>query len=214
MPDLEIPPLDLERGVRMSWSEYQADFAEVDARVRGHDSWKLERAQHFEESTSSRQALKDGDWERALSLLDEGRGKLAQYAEEDRRKGSFFHRVRIVEEPLTPYLQWELHSLRISVEYGERVRVVPGALVRQWEAAGPLPEVVVLGGLALYRVNYTPEGVPAGGVRLDDPELVAAWEAFIATLYERGEDLADYFDRAVAPLPPPALPGGRDHQPA
>ncbi|TNM34623.1 hypothetical protein FH715_00685 [Streptomyces sedi] len=209
-----MPPLDPARGLLLDSDAYREDFRATDARVHGHDSWKLERAQHFEEAgRPAREALRQGDWARSLSLLEENRESLARFAEEDRRKESFFHRVRIVEEPLTPYLQWELHSLRLAAEYGERVRVVPVDLVRRWEAAGPLPELVVLGGLAVYQVRYTPEGVPDGGVRFDDPALVASWEGFLAGLYGQGEELGAYFTRAVAPLPPPVL-GGSGHQPS
>ncbi|MDT0270712.1 hypothetical protein RM844_31025 [Streptomyces sp. DSM 44915] len=216
MPDLEVPQLDPDLGTRLSVSDYRADFREVRAGVEGRDSWKLERAQHFEETRDgSRQALREGDWERALALLEEDRENLARMAAEDERKRSFFHRVRIVEEPLSFYVQWELHALRLAAEQGGRVRVVTEPRVRRFEAEGPLPELVVLGGRVLYRVCYTPEGVPDGGVRFTEPGVVAAWEGFIRRLYEQGEDVTAYFAREVAPLPAPTLPlGGPAHHPA
>jgi hypothetical protein len=94
------------------------------------------------------------EWEEALRLLEEKRDVLLASYRGDEIRGSFFHRVRVVEEPLTPYLQWELHSLRLRAECGERVRVVSADMVAASELTGLVPEVVILGGSALYQVVY------------------------------------------------------------
>ncbi|KDN86603.1 DUF6879 family protein [Kitasatospora cheerisanensis] len=202
MPELRAPALKPEWGCRLDREAYRRDFRERDARIRGRDSWKLERLQYFEEQNSpSRDALRRGDWEGALRLLEERRGTLEAIGREDEERGSHFHRVRVVERPLTGYLQWELHSLRMRAECGERVRIVPAEDLA--DGLDPLPEVVVLGGRTLYHVQYTPTGVPDGAVRHVDPELVGAWEEFIGSLYRLGEDVASWFAREVAPLAPP-----------
>lgn len=204
MLDLRAPALAREQGETLTRAVYRRDFRQRDAEIRERDSWKLERRQHFEEQGSaSRDALRRGEWEEALRLLQERRGDLLASAREDERRGHCFHRVRVVEEPLTPYLQWELHSLRLRAEYGERVHVVSAGTVAASEEVGLLPEVTVLGGRTLYQVLYTDAGVPDGAVRFTDPDLVGRWERFIRSLYETGEDVTSYFDRKVAHLPPP-----------
>jgi hypothetical protein len=204
MFDLRAPALPAEQGERLIREIYKRDFRQRDAEIRDRDSWKLERRQHFEEQGSaSRDALRRGDWEESLRLLEERRDDLLASYREDESRGSFFHRVRVVEEPLTPYLQWQLHSLRQRADCGERVRVVGADMVAASENAGLLPEVVILGGRTLYQVLYTDSGVSDGAVRYTDTELIGRWESYIKQLYGAGEDVVSYFDRQVAHLPPP-----------
>lgn len=151
---------------------------------------------------SASRSTRQGRWEESLRLLDEERENLREGVRQDRERNTVFHRVRVVEEPLTAYLQWELHSLRVQAEAGKKIRVIgPGA----WsvlEAEGPLPEVVVVGGRVLYRVLYHEAGALDGAIRFRDPELIKRWEGFIGQLYEEGEGLRSYFERHVAHLPP------------
>ncbi|GHF63234.1 hypothetical protein GCM10018790_46340 [Kitasatospora xanthocidica] len=206
MPDRRAPELRSEWGEVLARHDYKRDFRERDARVRGRDSWKLERRQHFEEQGSaSWEAVRRGDWGEALRLLEGRRAALLEIGREDEERGSFFHRVRVVERPLSAYLQWELHSLRIRAECGERIRILDaGALVDSGaEEFGPLPEIVILGGRTAYQVLYSETGIPVGAVRYTDPDLVRRWEDYIKDLHEAGEDVLSYFDREVAPLPPP-----------
>ncbi|MEV4746313.1 DUF6879 family protein [Streptosporangium sp. NPDC049248] len=204
MLDPRAPFLVPAQGERLVRDAYRRDFRQRDAQIRNRDSWKFERRQHFEEQGSpSHDAFRRGDWEEALRLLDERRDDLLAVTREDERRGSFFHRVRVVERPLTPYMRWELHSLRLRAECGERVRVVGVEKVTASERAAPLPEVVILGGRTLYHVLYTETGVPNGAVRYTDPGLIGGWEKYIKSLYEAGEDVMSYFDREVAHLPSP-----------
>ncbi|GGK72670.1 hypothetical protein Sme01_07870 [Sphaerisporangium melleum] len=163
--------------------------------------WKLERAQHFHEpyEASWEAAMIAGDWERSLRLIDLMRGDLvtdyAGYAE--------FRRVRVVDTPLTPYMQWELHVLAARVDAGERIRVVPGSSVRDLERPAPLPELLVFESGLMYEVLYDASGAHLGGRRITEPGVVEACRSAVAALYEQGEDLGPYFRREVLPLPAP-----------
>jgi hypothetical protein len=208
MPELHRPALDPAQGIRLPLADYHADFDERYARTRGRDCWKLERRQHFEEQNSpSREALRRGDLAGALRLLEERRPALRRSAGESQQRQTVFHRLRVIEWPLTPYLQWELHSLRIRTEEGvEVVRIADAAALTAYEgSAGPLPELVILNGDTLFQVVYTDAGVPDGAVRFTEPALVAAWETFIRTLYGRAEDVGPFVSRMTAP-PPAHLP--------
>ncbi|MGW9214291.1 DUF6879 family protein [Embleya sp. NPDC055664] len=204
MLDARAPGLPAERGVRLGRDEYRRDFRAWDAAIRNGVSWKLERLQHFEESGSpSRDALRRGDWVAALRLLEDRRDHLREIQLDEEARGSVFHRLRVVEEPLTPYVQWELHSLRIAAEYGERVRVLSAEAVAAAETVAPLPELTVQDGKVLFRVLYTDAGEADGAIRFTDPEIVGSWTAYVRDAWAFGEDIASYFDRVVAPLPPP-----------
>lgn len=204
MPDLSPPSLSPEQGVLLQRDVYKREFRQRDEAIRDGDSWKLERRQHFEEqSSASWDAMRRGEWEEALRLLEESRPGLLAAARDDARRRSRFHRVRIVEEPLSAYVQWQLHSLRLRAECGETVRVVDAERLGAAETAGPLPELVALDGRTLYQVRYTDEGVPDGAIRYTSPRLVGEWERYLTALHATGEDIRSYFTRQVAPLPPP-----------
>lgn len=205
MPGPHAPGLPCTGGERLPSQEYKRDFRELQAQIRDGASWKLERRQHFEEQGDpSRDALTRGDWAAALRVFEEERDAVLAKARRNERRGYTFHRVRVVEHPVTPYVQWELHSLRQQAELGgDKVRIVLSDTVAAAEETRQLPEIVVLGGHTLYQILYTDEGRPLGGVRFTDPRTVRAWEQYIASLYAAGEDIVSYFDREIAHLPPP-----------
>ncbi|QLH22046.1 DUF6879 family protein [Streptomyces sp. Rer75] len=206
MRDLQAPALPPDQGERLTRDAYKRDFRECEATIRDAASWKLERRQHFEEQGSpSRDALRRGQWEEALRLLEDRRDALRAAEEEDTQRGHTFHRVRVVETPLTPYMQWELHSHRQRAEYGERIRVTDAVQTASAETAGPLPEIVVLGGSVLFQVLYDDAGCCIGASRHTDHGTVSNWASYLEKLFTAGEDIASYFTREVAPLPPPRL---------
>ncbi|MYZ36615.1 MULTISPECIES: DUF6879 family protein [unclassified Streptomyces] len=206
MLDLRAPTLPPEQGERLVRDVYRRDFRERNAAIHGRDSWKLERRQYFEEQGSaSRDALTRGDWDEALRLIEADREDLVASARDNMKRASIFHRLRVVETPLTPYLQWELHALRLRAECGARIRTLDAGTLEASEADNLLPELVVLGGRTLYEILYTESGVPNGAVRYTDKETVRRWENYIKELYGAGEDVESYFAREVAHLPPPTM---------
>jgi hypothetical protein len=200
--------LPSSRGVRRNRRAYERDFYARYSGISGRASWKFERQQYFEEpGHPGWEAFHQGRWEEALGLLEGERENHKREAREDEAQGRPFHRVRIVEQPLTPYLQWELHALRIQAEAGERIRVLPADEIRFVEQSARLPEVVVLGGEVLYEVCYTEAGVLDGCVLFTDNRLIVSWERFIAELFDKGEEMTAYARRYLDHLPPPRLTG-------
>ncbi|MFF7360303.1 DUF6879 family protein [Streptomyces sp. NPDC008125] len=204
MLDLLAPELPDGRGERLAQEEYKRGFRERRAALRDGAAWKLERLQHFEETNDdSREALRQGDWPSALRLFEAERDALVRRARNDAARGVVFHRIRVVEVPLTPYVQWELHWLRLTAECGHSVRVLPASAVTAAEAGSPLPELVLLDESTLYRVLYSDDGRPDGAVRFVDSSTVRNWTEYLRELYGAAEDVQEYFDRVVAALPPP-----------
>lgn len=154
---------------------------------RGFDSWE---------------AFARAGWDEALRLIGAERDFLSEFQRENAKRGTTPWRVRVVEEPLTPYLQWELRLLRPRAECGERIRVVGPEHVAEWETAGSLPELVTLGNTA-YQVLYAEQGTLCGAVRFADPAGTAGCRDFMQRLYALGEDMSVYLERAVAHVPPP-----------
>jgi hypothetical protein len=197
-------------GKRLDAQEYLDDFW---ARFQGHsgDFWKLERCQHFiEPGVPSWEAFAAGEWERALALAVGQRPAVREYIAANRHLNR--RRVRIVEHPLTPYLHWELHVLRIRVEEGDNIRVLRADAVREYEQQGRdgepaqvLPELIVLGSVVLYEVCYDASGKLDGARRIDDAAATARCEAELQAMYGSAQDFSEYFEAEVAPLPPPTV---------
>ncbi|WP_010695596.1 DUF6879 family protein [Saccharopolyspora spinosa] len=198
--------LDGARGDRMPLDEYRADFQRHFWRIEEPGFWKLERQQHFKEpGNDSWAAFASGDWAEAMRLIESRRSSLADYYRRIAEQGFGTWRVRVVEEPITPYLQWELHLLRIRHECGGKVHVVDVEQVEHFEKVGSLPEIYTLGNDVMYQAEYDKDGVLQAGIRYQDRSLITRCQQFIQDLYEMGESLSSYFERRVVPL---AAPGG------
>lgn len=168
--------------------------------------WKLERRQTFREpGIPSWEAFAAGDWDRALELNERERDTVRAKVAEDESLGVESRRLRVVEHPVTPYLQWEMQYFRLLAEAGEDLRVIDASSVRYLEADRLLPEIVILGDRVLFEVLYDVEGTAYGARRIDDPRVITEAGREVADLYAAAEPLLDYFAREIAPLPAPVL---------
>lgn len=183
---------------------YREDFRGRDFAVDGCDSWKLERRQHFREpGDASWEAFVRGDWQEALRLVEARRAGLLDVSRLAARHRCRLLRVRVVEMPLTPYLQWELCLLRVRAECGELIRVIRPERLAAFEREGPVPELVTLNDDTVYEILYDAEGVLEGAVRYLDAGTRDRVAARVEQLYELGEDIGAFFSRDVAHLKPP-----------
>ncbi len=190
---------------RLDRPTYHADYHRVFASGIRHMK-KLERGQSFKErGFASWEAFAAGEWDRALSLADERRDTYAQQFHDAARLGVQQRRLRVVEFPVTPYVQWEFHVLRVRVELGDDIRVMDARRIADIEKDRPVPEVVILGDAAMYEVLYDEDGNAMGCRRFTDRALIQETSAGFDALYERGDGFHDFFDREIAPLPPPAV---------
>lgn len=190
-------------GDRLTLDEYVADFDTRFWRLGRSGAWKLERQQEFRElDNASWDASEEGDWQRAVALLEADRDDIRQYQQKILDHGFEFRRVRIVEKPYSPYLIWELNSLMIRHQYGERIRVASADLIREFESDQPLPEIVVLGTETVYQVIYNHNGFGVGAKRSTIHRTVQSWRDFISTLHMRSEPLPDFFNREIVDLQP------------
>ncbi|MFE7564543.1 DUF6879 family protein [Kitasatospora sp. NPDC057500] len=199
MPDLlgDLP------GDRLPLDEYRADFRRRDFAVDGYDSWKLERRQDFQEPDDpSWRACTEGDWPRSLHLIAAMRDDLLHLARTAAEHHTRLLRVRVVEFPVTPYLAWELHLLRLRAECGELIRIVGPDLVAPHEPHGPLPELVTLGPDTVYDIAYDATGILVGATRHTGRAVRERVAGFIADLYAQGEDIADFMAREAEGLRP------------
>ncbi|MGW6954735.1 DUF6879 family protein [Streptomyces chartreusis] len=192
---------------RMDRPTYHEDFGRV--YTSGiHFLNKLERGQHFQErGFASWEAFAVGDWTRALSLAEERRDDYARELRKAERLGISHRRLRVVEFPVTPYVQWELFVLRVRVEQGDDIKVLDAREIRDFEKDRPAPEVVILGDVVMYEVVYDEDGNAAGANRFTERELIRETSSGFDALYERAEGFHEFFDREILPLDPPRVAG-------
>ncbi|MDT0321550.1 DUF6879 family protein [Streptomyces millisiae] len=190
---------------RLDRQKYHADFYRIQSSgIR--QLRKLERGQHFaERGFASWEAFQRGEWEEALSLIEERRHIYAQQIRENAERGIRQRRLRVVEFPVTPYVQWELHVLRVRVEVGDDIRAIDARDIASVERDRPVPEMVILGDTVLYEVIYDDQGNADGANRFTDRALIEEAAAGFDALFARGEALPDFVDRKIAPLPPPSV---------
>ncbi|MEH0419029.1 DUF6879 family protein [Streptomyces sp. B21-083] len=190
---------------RMDRPTYHADFYRIrESGIRRQN--KLERGQNFKErGFPSWEAFAAGNWESALSLVDEKREIYTRQFREAAQLHILERRLRVVDFPITPYVQWEMFVLRLRVELGENIRVLDARKISDIENQRTVPEVVILGDVVMYEVQYDDDGNAAGANRFADRALIEETLAGFEALYERGEEFHSFFDREIAPLAPPAV---------
>jgi hypothetical protein len=126
--------------------------------------FKLERLQSYVESDDeSWREFQSGNIQRSLKLMPTLRAAEARYDIEFFRRGLQFLRMRAVELPLSPYLNWEFQSYIISAQYGETILVADvtnsdrnGAL---WNAT----DFLLFDSFAVLVHDYDSDGCLHGG---------------------------------------------------
>ncbi|MFJ8476143.1 DUF6879 family protein [Kitasatospora sp. NPDC094011] len=183
-------------GDRLPHAEYKADFRQRDFAVDGYDSWKLERRQDFQQpEDASWRAFLEGDRSKAWELIEARRDELLQLSRLADDHACRLLRVRVVEFPLIPYMEWELPLLRVRAECGELIRVVGPELIAPYELDGPLPELITLGSDTVYDITYDAVGLADGATRFLDRATRDRVADFVSRLYDRGEDIESFMAR-------------------
>jgi hypothetical protein len=193
-------------GEKLDRPTYHAQMTQETARLTGI-AWKVERHQSFTESDDDLawQAFIAGDWEASIAIFDNERTDAQSEAEKYTKRGSELRRLRIVESPVTPYVQWEMQSFKVLDKCGLPIRVLDSHQVKYLEADHPLPELIVVGQQVLFEIRYNKHWAACGARRIEDRQVIAAARTEIAHLWDRAEPLNEYFQREIAPLPPPVF---------
>jgi hypothetical protein len=188
----------------MTLDEYLNDFQQRFWSTDASGCWKIERQQEFAEpGEDSWEAFARGEWNLALRLMNDRRSGFTEYYKRIRKGGFDVRRVRVVQEPISPYLIWELNVLHIRHQCGANIRVVDAEQVQPYEENGTLPEIFTLGRSTAYQVLYDDDGVAEGAVRTDDRDVVKQWTDLANSLYADGQEMNIYFQRKVQGKIPP-----------
>ena len=158
--------------------------------------WKLECRQTFREpGVPSWEAWDRGEREESMRLAEEMRPGIR---EKHATQPFVSKRVRIVQYPLSEYLEWELELLRIRAEEGDDIRIVDVSHESQSSLLS-LPEVVGLGNGVLWHVLYSDRGELVGGRKLSDTQTVDACRSEFQGLFEQGMAVGSLFASGDGP---------------
>lgn len=122
---MQPPEWALEASTRLGLEEFGMCFADAWAALESR-FLKLECWQAYVEAegAGSQEAFNRDDVSTAHELLRREAETDRPLYDEVRQRGISYARVRLVQEPLTPYLKYELMSYRIRAAMGENIEVV------------------------------------------------------------------------------------------
>jgi hypothetical protein len=191
------PKWALANSIRLDLDQFGAEFTHAWSRLE----WrflKLECWQAYQEleASESQAAYQQGDIHAARELLQqEAKGDRPLY-EDVKRRNIEYARVRLLQEPLSPYLEYELLSYRIRADLGENIEVVT------CEPALRLPDEHHFDFLlfdrrtALIHDYGTDEiGRQTGGWLTREPQIIARLEEIAATLRLQAVPLREYLTK-------------------
>lgn len=171
--------------------------------------WKLESAQHFAEPGSpSWQAFNAGNWDEALKLHGDSIPNLLDYHDRCTTAGVRTKRVRVVKDPVTPYLQWEMHLLFLRDATGGPIRILPGGeftYLEEDQPDGTFPEVCGMDQTVMYEHLYDDHGVMHATIKYTDLDTITKFKYLTDTLYDQAGPIGPYFLRHIQPLPAPTI---------
>lgn len=179
---------------RLDLDEFGAAFAgawsRIDSRFLKLECWQSYREADTNESQA---AYNRGDVGTARRLLEHEAESDRRFYDDVRSQGIEYARVRLLQEPLTPYLKYELLSYRIRVEMGENIEIV------RCDPTLHLPDERHFDFLLFDRHtalihNYGTTGVgfQVGGWLTNEREIIARLDATVAELRSRALPLRQY----------------------
>lgn len=191
------PSWAISDSTRLDINEFGAAFSaawsKIESRFLKLECWQAYREL---EASASQTAYERGDVEIARELLQqEAEADRPLYDDVDRR-GIEYARVRLVQEPLSTYLGYELLSYRIRAEMGERIEVV------RCDPALRLPDERHFDFLLFDRHtalvhDYGTGGVgrQTGGWLTHDPSAITRLDEMISTLRQDAIPLRQYLEK-------------------
>lgn len=185
----------------LTLDQFLAEFRTAWSRLRSR-FLKLETWQSYQELAAnvSQEAFRQGNLDRVRRLLRaEAEGDRPLY-QDVKQRGLDYARIRLIKEPLTDYLRYELMSYQIRAEMGEPIVVV------RTDPATPLPNADLFDLLLFDREtalvhDYGTAGVGAqtGGWLVRDREIIEELERRVLALREQAVPLHRYVAESRSP---------------
>lgn len=170
------PQWAIKSGKRLDLNEFGARFLELwsrtDFRFLKVECWQSYRER---EITTSQAAYERGDVPEARRLLRQESEAERSFYKDVERKGIDYARIRLVQKPLTPYLDYEFEAYRIRAKIGENIEVVLCGPSMRLPAEENFDFLMFDRHAALIH-DYGEIGLQSGGWMTHDPAVLSALE--------------------------------------
>lgn len=192
MSRLFFPPRPDLVKARLSPEDFRREFRDASRRVTGR-VYKLERRQTFQEpGNPSWEAFAAGDMRRALDLIDENRAAQRDFKKIFDDRDAHFYRLRIIEDPLSSYLKWELAHFRLNAEEGEKIYIVNQAMVADLDLRYRLDDYTIFDRSLAFFLNYSDDGLFLHADLVSDRTVIAELVALSEEVLARSIPFEDY----------------------
>jgi hypothetical protein len=188
------PEWALAGSTRLDLDQFGAEFTRAWSRLE----WrflKLECWQAYQEfeASESQAAYQRGDVNAARELLQQEAAADRPLYEDVERRHIEYARVRLLQEPLSPYLEYELLSYRIRADMGENIEVVTCEPTLRLPDEQHFDFLLFDRRTALIHDYGTGEiGRQTGGWLAREPQVIAGLEEIAATLRLKAVPLQEY----------------------
>lgn len=181
-------------GPRLSRPTYLAETRRLRENPGWHGQWwRVYRKDGYDmPGDMAWEAWRAGDRERALRLLDEEIPELEGQRGYLRSCGVADRRLWVPDLPLDSHGKFLAESHRRRAAAGLPVDVRPAHTLPYLEYQDRIPEVTVFYDYAVYRLCYTPDGVPDGAVRLAIPGLAIRYARILEEIALMGSPIREF----------------------
>lgn len=196
---MQPPTWAVQRSDRLDLGEFSDCFAQAWARLNSR-FLKLECWQTYVEAATnkSQEAYDLGDLPKACELLRQEAETDRPLYDEVSQRGIDYARIRLVQEPLTPYLKYELMSYRIRAALGENIEVVRHDEVVQLPNEEFFDFLLFDRNAALIH-DYGELGLQVGGWLCADGRVIARLETVAVELRTVAVPLTQFLMGGVTP---------------
>lgn len=166
----------------------RADFQTLFDQFR-HSAWRLEIQGSYDEPDEGpllAQWLSDGDEAATLAWFADWPERIAVQA----KQGKQYSRVRVLTDPPTDYLRWQLGVITPpAISAGEDIRVLPAAVAATLPLGTADFWMFDDGRVAVLEFAH---GAVTGAQLLDDPRVVEPFRAIRATAWDHAVRFEEY----------------------
>ncbi|WP_433239313.1 DUF6879 family protein [Streptosporangium sp. CA-135522] len=182
--------------MRLNLDEFGTSFLEAWSRTNLR-FLKIECRQSYRERevTTSQAAHERGDVQETQRLLRQESETERSLYEDVERKGIDYARIRLTQEPLTPYLDYELIAYRIRSEIGENIEIVRCASSMQLPDKEHFDFLLFDRHTALIH-NYGEIGLQSGGWMTQDAAVITSLEKKAVELRQRAIPFEEFLAAA------------------
>lgn len=170
------PQWVLKNSIRLDLGEFSYRFSVAWARTETR-FFKVECWQTYQElpGNGSQAAYAQGDLGRAQTLMRQEAEADRPLYQDIRKKNIDYARIRLVQEPLSPYLKYEIEAYRIRAELGENIEIVRCHSGIRLPNAEYFDFLLFDGHTALIH-DYGAGGPQSGGWLTREPDVISLLE--------------------------------------